>query len=129
IQDAVQRRRRDTIKHGQNWSDGYTARLYKAVFDSIFGLGQFQRFVDDESITDVHIDGIDNVWIIRSDGSHERWTEPLAESDADLIALVQYFATKEGRAFDRANPRLRLALGTRVRLTAIHPPVSRRVSV
>nr|WP_023164810.1 CpaF/VirB11 family protein [Brevibacterium sp. Ap13]AGY35373.1 putative type II /IV secretion system protein,VirB11-like protein [Brevibacterium sp. Ap13] len=129
IKDAVQSRRRDTISRGENWSDGFTFRLHQAVFDAIFGLAQFQRFVDDETITDVHIDGIDNVWIIRGDGTPERWLEPLAESDTDLIALVQYFATKEGRAFDRANPRLRLALGTHVRLTAEHPPIARRVSV
>ncbi|MGO1262248.1 MAG: CpaF family protein [Brevibacterium aurantiacum] len=129
INDAVQSRRRDTISHGENWSEGFTYRLHRAVFDAIFGLAQFQQFVDDETVTDVHIDGIDSVWVIHSDGTQHRWTEQLADSDADLIALVQYFATKEGRAFDRANPRLRLALGTHVRLTAIHPPISRRVSV
>ena len=55
-----------------------------------------------KTVTDVHIDGIDSVWVIHSDGTQHRWTEQLADSDADLIALVQYFATKEGRAFDRA---------------------------
>ena len=93
----------------------------RAVHDRLFGLGQLQRLLDDEAISDIAVNGCDRVFVTYRDGRRERG-EPVADDDAELIELVRLAAARMGRTerrFDAAEPELNMQLPDGSRLHAI----------
>ena len=93
----------------------------QAVHDRLFGLGRMQRFLDDEDVSDVAINGCDRVFVTYRDGRRERGA-PVADDDAELTDLVRLAAARMGRTerrFDAADPELNLQLPDGSRLHAI----------
>lgn len=92
-----------------------------AVMAALFGLGRLQPLVDDPLVENVEVDGCDSVWISYADG-HDRKGDPVAESDAELIELLQLLAARTGadeRTFTSAHPSLHLRLEDGSRLAAM----------
>jgi pilus assembly protein CpaF len=78
------------------------------------------RLLERHDITDVHVNGFDDVRLVTADGSVER-VAPIAGSDAELIAMIQALARRGGhmeREFTPAHPRLDLQLPDGSRLAA-----------
>lgn len=71
-----------------------TAR--QAATAEVAGLGRLQPLLDDDSIQDIHVNGCDDVWVIRTDGSKHA-VDPVADSDDDLIELGRTIARRHGR--------------------------------
>jgi len=104
--------------------------LARAVLDALFGLGGLQRWLEDPSVTDVHAQGCDQVFVVHEDGRKEQ-VDPVAESDDALVELIRFAAARMGRSerrFDPANPELNLRLPDGSRLFAVMS-VSARPSV
>jgi pilus assembly protein CpaF len=102
----------------------------QAVFDALFGLGRLQRLLEDDTITDIHVNGHDQVFVKRLDGSVEP-SGPVADSDDELVELIRLAATRFGRSerrFDTASPELNLRLPDGSRLFAVQA-VSERPSL
>lgn len=102
----------------------------QGVFDSLFGLGRLQPLLDDVTITDVHVNGHDHVFVKRIDGSRTRSTA-VAESDEELVELIRLAAARFGRTerrFDAGSPELNLQLPDGSRLFAVQA-VSARPSL
>lgn len=96
------------------------AQLNTAVLDALFGLGRFQRLVDDPDIENVEVCGFDDVKVTRSDGTISR-VEPVADSDSELVEALQFLAARAGatsRPFTPAHPFLHLQLPGGARLAA-----------
>lgn len=96
------------------------AALAAAVFDSIYRLGRLQPLVDDPDIEDIEIAGAQTVWLTYADGRRVMGP-PIADSDAELVELLQTWAAYLGqsaREFSTARPLLRLRLPDGSRLTA-----------
>jgi Flp pilus assembly CpaF family ATPase len=94
--------------------------LTEAVFASIFGLGRLQSLIDQGDVENIDINGYDDVWISYADGRRVRGT-PVAESDDELVEMVQSFAAWLGqttREFSSAKPLLNLRLPDGSRLAA-----------
>lgn len=92
-----------------------------AVMAALFGLGRLQPLVDDPLVENIEVDGCDSVWISSADG-HDRKGDPVAESDAELIELLQLLAARTGadeRTFTSAHPSLHLRLEDGSRLAAM----------
>lgn len=92
-----------------------------AVIAALFGLGRLQPLVDDPLVENIEVDGCDSVWISYADG-HDRKGAPVAESDAELIELLQLLAARTGadeRTFTSAHPSLHLRLEDGSRLAAM----------
>jgi hypothetical protein len=88
------------------------ARLERAVFDALCGLGGFQPYLDDPLVENVNANGCDQVFVRYADGRRER-VPPVAASDAELEDLVRAIAARAGieeRRFDRGCPRLSVPL-------------------
>jgi Flp pilus assembly CpaF family ATPase len=98
--------------------------LAAAVFASLFGLGRLQPLVDEPGVENIEINGCDQVWLCHADGRIERGA-PVADSDAELVALLQQVAARAGRALSTADPRLHLALPDGSRLAAMIATVPR----
>ncbi|GIJ49365.1 protein kinase [Virgisporangium aliadipatigenens] len=106
------------------------AAAARAVRDSFTGLGGLQRHIDDPLVEDVFVNGFDNVWIRRTDGTVHQ-APPVAASDAELVELIRVAAARSGqeeRRFDRGSPALSLQLPGGQRLFAVMA-VAKRPSV
>ena len=93
---AEHRRRRVIAGEPQLDRDAEVAVL-RAVENTIWGLGRLQQLLDLPEVEDIHIVGADAPAAAhgRRDRSAPR-REPVADSDADLIAQLQYVAAHHG---------------------------------
>jgi len=94
-------------------SDGIHAALY--------GVGRLQPLLDDPNVENIDINGCDQVFVGYANGE-ERRLPPVAESDDELVELVQVLGAYSGltsRPFDTANPQLDLRLPDGSRLSAV----------
>jgi Flp pilus assembly CpaF family ATPase len=96
--------------------------ISEAIFARMFGAGRLQRLLDDDTIENIDINGCDEVWISRAGSEFAERGDPVAQSDAELIELVQTLGSYTGlssRPFDAANPQLDLQLPDGSRLSAL----------
>ena len=96
--------------------------LAEAVMAALFGLGRLQPLVDDPLIENIEVNGCDRVWLSFADGREEPGP-PVADSDAELIELLQLLAARLAsgeRSFTSTSPLLddRLEDGSRLAATA-----------
>ncbi|MBV9024985.1 MAG: CpaF family protein [Streptomycetaceae bacterium] len=97
--------------------EGYAA----AVHAALFGVGRLQPLLDDPEVENIDINGCDHVFVGYADGRELRG-EPVAESDEELIELIQVLGAYSGlssRPFDSVNPQLDLRLPDGSRLSAV----------
>ncbi|NUT45042.1 MAG: CpaF family protein [Thermoactinospora sp.] len=95
--------------------------LAAGIHAALFGVGRLQPLLDDTEIENIDINGCDRVFVSYADG-REEIHDPVAESDDELIELIQILAAYSGlssRPFDTANPQLDLRLPDGSRLSAV----------
>ncbi|WP_214106729.1 CpaF family protein [Acrocarpospora catenulata] len=95
--------------------------LAAGIHAALFGVGRLQPLLDDPEVENIDINGCDRVFVGYADGQ-ELTHEPVAESDEELIELIQILAAYSGlssRPFDTANPQLDLRLPDGSRLSAV----------
>ncbi|MCF2435149.1 Flp pilus assembly complex ATPase component TadA [Streptomyces thinghirensis] len=113
---------RAEINAGRTPLDAETEEQYAAaVHAALFGVGRLQPLLDDPEVENIDINGCDHVFVGYSDGREERG-EPVAETDEELIELIQILGAYSGlssRPFDSANPQLDLRLPDGSRLSAV----------
>jgi len=89
--------------------EAQVARALRAEFS---GAGSLQALLDDDEIETIHINGYQDVWAERSDGTITR-EAPVAASDDDLVALLRELGARSGaqeRRFSPDSPELSLQL-------------------
>ncbi|MCL3820191.1 CpaF family protein [Aeromicrobium wangtongii] len=97
------------------------AELADGIHAALYGVGRLQPLLDDPDVENIDINGYDNVFVGYADGE-ERRMPPVAESDDELVELVQVLGAYSGltsRPFDTANPQLDLRLPDGSRLSAV----------
>ncbi|MDX6241669.1 MAG: pilus assembly protein CpaF [Kribbellaceae bacterium] len=95
--------------------------LADGIHAALFGVGRLQPLLDDPMVENVDVNGCDRVFIGYADGREERG-DPVAETDDELVELIQTLAAYSGlasRPFDSANPQLDLRLPDGSRLSAL----------
>jgi pilus assembly protein CpaF len=95
--------------------------LADGIHAALFGVGRLQPLLDDPMVENIDINGCDKVFIGFADG-REELGQPVAESDDELVELIQTLAAYSGlasRPFDSANPQLDLRLPDGSRLSAL----------
>ncbi|TDD58292.1 CpaF family protein [Kribbella antibiotica] len=95
--------------------------LADGIHAALFGVGRLQPLLDDPMVENIDINGCDKVFIGFADG-REELGPPVAESDDELVELIQTLAAYSGlasRPFDSANPQLDLRLPDGSRLSAL----------
>ncbi|WP_432001885.1 CpaF family protein [Streptomyces sioyaensis] len=113
---------RTEINLGHTPPDAETEEAYAAgVHAALFGVGRLQPLLDDPDVENIDINGCDRVFVGYADG-REVVAEPVAESDEELVELIQVLGAYSGlssRPFDTANPQLDLRLPDGSRLSAV----------
>jgi pilus assembly protein CpaF len=103
-------------------SPWHNARHAAGVVDRMTGLGPVQRFFDDPDISDVLVNGPNEIWVDRGAGMEK--VDARFGSEEDLVATVERAIAPLGLRIDRASPTVDARLADGSRLHAVLPPAS-----
>ncbi|MFD1506682.1 CpaF family protein [Georgenia yuyongxinii] len=97
-------------------------RLIREVLDDALGLGPLQRLIDDESVTEVMVNGPDMVYIEQ----HGKLTRTGARftSEEHLRRVIERIVSRVGRRIDESSPMVDARLEDGSRVNAIIPPLA-----
>jgi len=102
-------------------------QMIDETLNAVFGFGELERWLQDPTVQDVHINGFDRVFIKTRDGQRKQVSQ-VAASDVELRRLIADFARRMGRVeqrFDYANPIIDMQLPNGDRLNAMFSVSSR----
>jgi pilus assembly protein CpaF len=94
----------------------------REVVHRVTGLGPVQELFEDPGVTDVLVNGPDEIWVDRG-SDLERVTQHFG-SNEDLVATVERVIAPLGLRIDRASPMVDARLADGSRLHAVLPPAS-----
>jgi pilus assembly protein CpaF len=97
-------------------------QLLREVMDEIFGLGPLETMIRDESISDILVNGPNQIYIERH-GVLEK-TDAYFRDSEQLLRVIQRIASRIGRRIDESSPMLDARLEDGSRVNAIIPPLS-----
>ncbi|WP_205739730.1 CpaF family protein [Georgenia sp. SYP-B2076] len=97
-------------------------RLTREVKDDILGLGPLQRLLDDESVTEIMVNGPDLVYVEQ----HGKLTRSQAHfsSEEHLRRIIERIVSKVGRRIDESSPLVDARLPDGSRVNAVIPPLA-----
>ncbi|WP_262505662.1 CpaF family protein [Streptomyces sp. TRM68367] len=97
------------------------------VFDMLFRAGRLQRYLDDDRVEDIWINGHDRVFLKYSDEGDPVEVAPVADSEEELQELVRDLVRasgQTGRTFSTASPDVAVRLPDGSRLQALGPEIT-----
>jgi pilus assembly protein CpaF len=100
------------------------ARLERQIADDILGYGPLEPFLHDPSVTEIMVNGYDQLYIERSGKIEE--TEAAFLDDAHLLRIIDRIVSQVGRRIDEASPMVDARLPDGSRVNAIIPPLALR---
>jgi pilus assembly protein CpaF len=96
-------------------------RLFEQISAEILGLGPLQNLLDDETITEVMVNGPKNIYIERNGKIHR---VPMSfESDEHVLRIIDRIVAPLGRRIDEASPYVDARLPDGSRVNAVIPPI------
>jgi pilus assembly protein CpaF len=98
-------------------------RMARDLASDLVGLGPLQALVDDPSVTDVLVNGSQELWVDRGRGLES--LPPLFPDDDAVRRLAVRLAAAAGRRLDDAQPCTDIRVGEGIRLHAVLPPIVR----
>jgi pilus assembly protein CpaF len=103
-------------------SHGDRTRLAREIADDIFGYGPLEQLIGDASISEIMVNGFDQIWIER-EGKISR--TPLRFTDeAQLRRIITKMVGQVGRRLDESSPMVDARLPDGSRVNAIIAPLS-----
>jgi pilus assembly protein CpaF len=97
-------------------------RLFEQISAEILGMGPLQPLLEDESITEVMVNGAKNIYIERSGKVHR---VPVSfESDEHVMRIIDRIVSPLGRRIDESSPYVDARLTDGSRVNAVIPPIS-----
>jgi pilus assembly protein CpaF len=97
-------------------------RLTLEIADDILGYGPLERLLEDDSITEIMVNGPSEVWIERQGRLYE--TTVRFNDDSHLRRIINRIVAQVGRRIDEASPLVDARLLDGSRVNAIIPPLS-----
>jgi pilus assembly protein CpaF len=98
------------------------ARLFEQITAEILGLGPIQTLLDDDSITEVMVNGPKNIYIERSGKIHR---VPVSfENNEHVMRIIERIVAPLGRRIDESSPYVDARLMDGSRVNAVIPPIS-----
>ena len=125
--DELARRVREIVTEELNaeeapLSPGDRADLERQIADDILGYGPLEPFLQDPSVTEVMVNGSDQVYVERAGRIEETQTSFL--DDAHLLRIIDRIVSQVGRRIDEASPMVDARLPDGSRVNAIIPPLA-----
>src|ERR671933_1098757 len=97
-------------------------RLFDAVIAELLAFGPIEPLLHDDTITEIMVNGPDQVWVERSGKLIE--TDVKFESDDHVRRIIDRIIAPLGRRCDEASPMVDARLPAGSRVNAIIPPLS-----
>jgi pilus assembly protein CpaF len=92
------------------------------VVDLVTGMGPIQPLLDDPDVSDVLVNGRDDVWVDRGDGLEK--VDVSFDSDDEIVNTVERAIAPLGLRIDRVSPMVDARLPDGSRLHSVLPPAS-----
>ncbi len=103
--------RSELLAAGKVLSSAQATKIRDNVESQLNGLGILQSLLENDQTTDVLVNGFDQVFIKRVDGTKKKIEGTMiGSSDADLIRLINSEAQKHGKKWNESEPTVGLAL-------------------
>jgi pilus assembly protein CpaF len=97
-------------------------RLFEQIAAEILGLGPLQPLLEDQSITEIMVNGAKNIYIEKAGKIHRM---PITfESDEHVMRIIDRIVAPLGRRIDESSPYVDARLDDGSRVNAIIPPIS-----
>ncbi|MFW6456706.1 MAG: CpaF family protein [Planctomycetota bacterium] len=118
------RQRADLLLQQQDYplTESEKQDLLYDILNDIFGLGPLEEFMDDPEVSDILVNGYNNIYIER--GGQLQRTDARFRDNNHLMQVIQRIATQVGRRIDESAPMLDARLMDGSRVNAIIPPLS-----
>jgi pilus assembly protein CpaF len=97
-------------------------RLTAEIADDILGYGPLERLLDDDSITEIMVNGPTEIWIERQGRLYE--TTVRFQDESHLRRIINRIVAQVGRRIDEGSPMVDARLLDGSRVNAIIPPLS-----
>lgn len=97
-------------------------KIRRSIFNSIRRYDVLQDLIEDPTITEIMINGADNIFI-EQNGAIRRWNRKF-ESNKKLEDIIQSIVSKSNRIINEANPIVDARLSDGSRVNVVLPPVS-----
>lgn len=97
------------------------ARLFEQIAAEILGLGPLQPLLEDETITEVMVNGAKNIYVERKGKIHR--VPVTFESDEHVMRIIDRIVAPLGRRIDESSPYVDARLKDGSRVNAIIPPI------
>ncbi len=98
------------------------ARLFEQIAAEILGYGPLQPLLDDETITEIMVNGAKNIYIERKGKIHR--VPVTFENNDHVLRIIDRIVAPLGRRIDEASPYVDARLPDGSRVNAVIPPVS-----
>ncbi|MBM3153575.1 MAG: CpaF family protein [Chloroflexi bacterium] len=98
------------------------ARLFEQIAAEILGFGPLQPLLEDESITEVMVNGSKNIYIERKGKIHR--VPVTFESNEHVMRIIDRIVAPLGRRIDESSPYVDARLPDGSRVNAVIPPIS-----
>jgi pilus assembly protein CpaF len=99
-------------------------RIEQELADDILGYGPLEPFLRDETVTEIMVNGAQDVYIERDGKIH--LTNVAFIDDAHVLRIIDRIVSQVGRRIDEASPMVDARLPDGSRVNAIIPPLSLR---
>ena len=97
-------------------------RLFEQIAAEILGFGPLQTLLEDDSITEIMVNGAKNIYIERGGKIHR---VPVSfESDEHVMRIIDRIVAPLGRRIDESSPYVDARLPDGSRVNAVIPPIS-----
>ncbi len=98
------------------------ARLFEQIAAEILGFGPLQPMLEDETITEIMVNGYKNIYIERAGKIHR---VPITfESNEHVMRIIDRIVAPLGRRIDESSPYVDARLPDGSRVNAVIPPIS-----
>jgi pilus assembly protein CpaF len=97
-------------------------QLFEQIVAEILGLGPLEPFLADDGITEVMVNGPEDIYIER-DGKIKK-TKAVFESEEHLMRIIERIVAPLGRRIDESSPMVDARLPDGSRVNAVIPPIS-----
>lgn len=109
-------------REGPVLSTAERSGLIRQVVDESIGLGVLEQLLIDESVTEIMVNGPDEVWVER-EGRLER-AELVFGDEAQLMQTIDRIVSRVNRRVDESSPMVDARLPTGERVNVIIPPLA-----
>jgi pilus assembly protein CpaF len=98
------------------------ARLFEQIAAEILGFGPLQTLLEDETITEIMVNGAKNIYIERKGKLHR--VPVTFENNDHVMRIIDRIVAPLGRRIDEASPYVDARLPDGSRVNAVIPPIS-----